>query len=251
MPHRGKSRDNQAVVKQKPIFNEHVNEIQSMINKQYTDIHNAVADLPALADGATLLCGGFGGAGVPHGLIEAVLDLNLRNLTLVSNNAGSTDIDIAILLKNGCVGKVICSFPRASASTVFEELYAAGKVELEVVPQGTLAERIRAGGAGIPAFYTATAYGTPLAEGKELREFNGRHYVMEEAIRGDVALIHAREGDRWGNLTYPMTSRNFGPVMATAADHTIAEVRQFVEAIDPENVVTPGIFVQRVVEVTV
>jgi len=222
-----------------------------MINKQYPDIHAAVADIPALKDGATLLCGGFGGAGVPHGLIQAVLELDLRNLTLVSNNAGSTDIDIALLLKQGCVGKVICSFPRASASTVFEELYAAGKVELEVVPQGTLAERIRAGGAGIPGFYTATAYGTPLAEGKEIREFNGRHYLLEEAIRGDIALIHAREGDRWGNLTYPMTSRNFGPVMATAADHTIAEVREFVSAIDPENVVTPGIFVQRVVEVSV
>lgn len=221
-----------------------------MINKQFKDIHSAVADIPVLKDGATILCGGFGGAGVPHGLIQAVLELDLRELTLVSNNAGSTDIDIALLLKQGCVGKVICSFPRASSSTVFENLYAAGKVALEVVPQGTLAERIRAGGAGIPGFYTATAYGTPLAEGKETREFNGRNYILEEAIRGDIALIHAREGDRWGNLTYPMTSRNFGPVMATAADHTIAEVRQFVDAIDPENVVTPGIFVQRVVEVS-
>ena len=222
-----------------------------MINKKYDDINAAVADVPGLKDGATILCGGFGGAGVPHDLIKAVLDLNLRDLTLVSNNAGSTDIDIAILLEAGCVSKMVCSFPRASGSTVFADLYAAGKVELEVVPQGTLAERIRAGGAGVPAFYTATAYGTPLAEGKEVREFNGRHYVMEEAIRGDVALIHAREGDRWGNLTYPMTSRNFGPVMATAADHTIAEVREFVEAIDPENVVTPGIFVQRIVEVSI
>ena len=222
-----------------------------MINKKYDDINAAVADVPGLKDGATILCGGFGGAGVPHDLIKAVLDLNLRDLTLVSNNAGSTDIDIAILLEAGCVRKMVCSFPRASGSTVFADLYAAGQVELEVVPQGTLAERIRAGGAGVPAFYTATAYGTPLAEGKEVREFNGRHYVMEEAIRGDVALIHAREGDRWGNLTYPMTSRNFGPVMATAADHTIAEVREFVEAIDPENVVTPGIFVQRIVEVSI
>ena len=221
-----------------------------MINKQFKDIYSAVADIPALKDGATILCGGFGGAGVPHGLIQAVVELDLRELTLVSNNAGSTDIDIALLLKQGCVGKVICSFPRASSSTVFENLYAAGKVELEVVPQGTLAERIRAGGAGIPGFYTATAYGTPLAEGKETREFNGRNYILEEAIRGDIALIHAREGDRWGNLTYPMTSRNFGPVMATAANHTIAEVREFVDAIDPENVVTPGIFVQRVVEVS-
>ena len=222
-----------------------------MINKKYDDINAAVADVPGLKDGATILCGGFGGAGVPHDLIKAVLDLNLRDLTLVSNNAGSTDIDIAILLEAGCVAKMVCSFPRASGSTVFADLYAAGKVELEVVPQGTLAERIRAGGAGVPAFYTATAYGTPLAEGKEVREFNGRHCVMEEAIRGDVALIHAREGDRWGNLTYPMTSRNFGPIMATAADHTVAEVREFVEAIDPENVVTPGIFVQRVVEVSI
>ena len=222
-----------------------------MINKQYNEIHSAVADVPSLKDGATILCSGFGGAGVPHGLFQAVLDLNLKDLTLVSNNAGSTDIDIAILLKAGCVRKVVCSFPRASGSKVFEELYAAGKIELELVPQGTLAERIRAGGAGIPAFFTATAYGTPLAEGKEVREFNGRQYIMEEAIRGDVALIHAREGDRWGNLTYPMTSRNFGPIMATAADHTIAEVRQFVDVIDPETVVTPGIFVQRIVEVSV
>ena len=221
-----------------------------MINKKYDDIQAAVADVPGLKDGATILCGGFGGAGVPHDLIKAVLDLNLRDLTLVSNNAGSTDIDIAILLEAGCVRKMVCSFPRASGSTVFADLYAAGKVELEVVPQGTLAERIRAGGAGIPAFYTATAYGTPLAEGKEARDFNGRHYIMEEAIRGDVALIHAREGDRWGNLTYPKTSRNFGPIMATAADHTIAEVREFVDEIDPENVVTPGIFVQRIVEVS-
>ncbi|MEM7465473.1 MAG: 3-oxoacid CoA-transferase subunit A [Pseudomonadota bacterium] len=220
-----------------------------MIDKRFKDLNEVVANLDALKDGATLLCSGFGGAGVPHGLFRAVLDLGLRDLTLVSNNAGSTDIDIAILLKAGCVRKVVCSFPRASGSKVFEELYAAGKIELELVPQGTLAERIRAGGAGIPAFFTATAYGTPLAEGKEVREFNGRQYIMEEAIRGDIALIHANEGDRWGNLTYPMTSRNFGPIMATAADHTIAEVRQFVDSIDPEVVVTPGIFVQRIVEV--
>ena len=221
-----------------------------MIDKRFPDISSTINDLPSLCDGATLLIGGFGGAGVPHDLIRAITDLGLRHLTLVSNNAGSSAIDIALLLEAGCVDKVICSFPRSANSKVFEELYAAGKVELECVPQGTLAERIRAGGAGIPGFYTATAVGTPLGEGKELREFDGRQYILERAIRGDIALIHARQGDRWGNLTYPKTSRNFGPIMATAADHTLAEVREFVDVIDPEIVVTPGIFVQRLVEVS-
>ncbi len=144
---------------------------------------------------------------------------------------------------------MVCSFPRSAGSTIFEDLYAAGKIDLEIVPQGTLADRIRAGGAGIPAFYTATAYGTPLAEGKECRDFGGRHFIMEHAIRADVALIHANKGDRWGNLTYAKTSRNFNPIMAMAASTTLAEVRTFVDRVDPEVVVTPGIFVDRMVEV--
>lgn len=220
-----------------------------MIDKRADSLAAAVGDCPDLRDGATVLIGGFGDAGVPERLIETVLDVGLRNLTLVSNNAGSGDYGLALLLKAGCVGKMICSFPRSAGSVIFEELYAAGKVDLEIVPQGTLAERIRAGGAGVPAFYTATAYGTPLAEGKETREFDGRNYVMEHAIHGDVALVHAREGDRWGNLTYAKTSRNFNPIMAMAASSTIAEVRGFVDMIDPEVIVTPGIFVDRVVRI--
>lgn len=221
----------------------------AMIDKRVASITDIVADCADLSDGATLLLGGFGGAGVPVKLIDAVRQLELRDLTLVSNNAGSSEVDLAVLLKAGCVAKIVCSFPRSSDSDVFEKLYAAGKVDLEIVPQGTLAERIRAGGAAIPAFYTATAFGTPLAEGKETRSFDGRDYVMETAIRGDVALIHAAQGDRWGNLTYPKTSRNFNPVMASAASTTLAEVRQFVDMVDPEVVVTPGIFVDRIVEI--
>ena len=220
-----------------------------MIDKRVASITDIVADCADLSDGATVLLGGFGGAGVPVKLIDAVRQLELRDLTLVSNNAGSSNIDLAVLLEAGCVAKVVCSFPRSADSVVFEQLYAAGKVDLEIVPQGTLAERIRAGGAGIPAFYTATAYGTPLAEGKETRAFDGHNYVMEKAIRGDIALIHAATGDRWGNLTYPKTSRNFNPVMASAASTTLAEVRQFVDMVDPEIVVTPGIFVDRMVEI--
>ena len=149
----------------------------------------------------------------------------------------------------GSVGKIICSFPRSSDSKIFEELYSAGKIELETVPQGTLAARIRAGGAGIPAFYTATAFGTPLADGKEMRVFNDRHYVMERAIRADIALVHAATGDRWGNLTYRSTARNFNPVMATAASTTLVEVRKLVDMVPPEEVITPGIFVDRMIEV--
>jgi 3-oxoadipate CoA-transferase alpha subunit len=220
-----------------------------MIDKRYPSLTEVVANCPDLKDGATVLVGGFGDAGVPNEIINAVRDLGLKNLTLVSNNTGSGQNGLAALLSAGCASKMLCSFPRSVGSVIFEELYESGKIELEVVPQGTLAERIRAGGAGVPAFYTATAYGTPLAEGKETREFDGRHYVMEKAIRADVALIHARTADRWGNLTYPKTSRNFGPIMATAARTTIAEVRNFVEHIDPEHVVTPGIFVNRIVEI--
>lgn len=220
-----------------------------MIDKRVSTLADMVADCPDLRDGAIVLIGGFGDAGVPEKLIETIRDLGLRNLTVVSNNAGSGDYGLATLLKAGCVGKMVCSFPRSAGSIIFEALYAAGKIELEIVPQGTLAERLRAGGAGIPAFYTATGYGTPLALGKETREFDGRHYVMERAIRADVALIHARTADRWGNLTYSKTARNFNPIMAMAAATTLAEVRRFVDNVAPEEVVTPGIFVTRMVEI--
>lgn len=220
-----------------------------MIDKRCASLADAVADCPDLRDGATLLIGGFGDAGVPERLIDTIRELGLRELTVVSNNAGSGDYGLATLLEAGCVGKMVCSFPRSAGSIVFEELYAAGKIDLEIVPQGTLAERIRAGGAGIPAFYTATGYGTPLGAGKESREFDGRHYVMERAIRADIALIHACAGDRWGNLTYAKTARNFNPIMAMAASTTLAEVRRLVDMVDPEQVVTPGIFVKRIVEV--
>lgn len=220
-----------------------------MIDKRYASAAAAVADCEDLRDGAVILIGGFGDAGVPERLIDAVRDRGLSGLTIVSNNAGSGDYGLARLLASGCAARMVCSFPRSSGSVVFEELYEAGRIELEIVPQGTLAERIRAGGAGVPAFYTATGYGTPLAEGKETREFEGRHYVMERAIRADVALIHAATGDRFGNLTYAKTSRNFNPIMATAARTTLAEVRTTVDMVDPEVVVTPGIFVDRIVEV--
>jgi len=219
-----------------------------MIDKRYRGVADALADCPDLRDGAVVLVAGFGDAGVPVVLLEAISDLGLRNLTIVSNNAGSGEEGLAKLLRSGSVSRIVCSFPRSAGSVAFEALYDAGRLDLEVVPQGTLAERIRAGGAGIPAFFTPTAYGTELAAGKEVREFEGRHYVMERAIRGDVALIHAATGDRWGNLTYAKTARNFNPVMATAASTTIAEVRRFVDEVPPETVVTPGIFVQRMVE---
>jgi 3-oxoadipate CoA-transferase alpha subunit len=220
-----------------------------MIDKRVKDMAAMVADCPDLKDGATILLGGFGDAGVAVRLVEAVRELGLRNLTVVSNGAGGGEYGLGNLIKAGCVGKMVCTFPRSSDSKIFEDLYAAGKIELETIPQGTMAERIRAGGAGIPAFYTATAYGTPLAEGKEIREFDGRHYVMERSIRADVALVHAATGDRWGNLTYSKTARNFNPVMATAASTTLVEVRRFVDMVHPEEVITPGIFVDRMVEV--
>lgn len=220
-----------------------------MIDKRYTSAAAAVADCEDLRDGAVILIGGFGDAGVPERLIDAVRERSLSDLTIVSNNAGSGDYGLARLLASGCAARMVCSFPRSSGSVVFEELYEAGRIELEIVPQGTLAERIRAGGAGVPAFYTATGYGTPLAEGKDTREFDGRHYVMERAIRADVALIHAATGDRFGNLTYAKTARNFNPIMAMAARTTLAEVRTTVDMVDPEVVVTPGIFVDRIVEV--
>jgi 3-oxoadipate CoA-transferase, alpha subunit len=220
-----------------------------MIDKRVKDMAALIADCPDLKDGAIILLGGFGDAGVAERLVEAICPLGLRNLTVVSNGAGGGDYGLGRLIKEGCVSKLVSTFPRSSDSKIFEDLYAAGEIELETVPQGTMAERIRAGGAGIPAFYTATAYGTLLAEGKETREFEGRQYVMERGIKADVALVHAAAGDRWGNLTYSKTARNFNPVMATAASTTLVEVRQFVDMIPPEEVITPGIFVDRMVEV--
>jgi 3-oxoadipate CoA-transferase, alpha subunit len=204
-----------------------------------------------IGDGATVLVGGFGMAGMPVHLIDALIDLGVGDLTIVSNNAGNGDTGLAALLAAGRVRKVVCSFPRQSDSYVFDALYRAGKIELEVVPQGNLAERMRAAGAGIGAFYCPTGVGTPLAEGKETRTIDGRDYVLEYPIRGDVALIGAHVGDRMGNLVYRKTARNFGPVMATAATVTIAQVSRIVEIgrIDPEAVVTPGIYVDRLVEV--
>ncbi|MFJ8157183.1 3-oxoacid CoA-transferase subunit A [Streptomyces sp. NPDC094468] len=202
-------------------------------------------------DGATVLVGGFGMAGMPVALIDALIRQGATGLTVVSNNAGNGDTGLAALLAAGRVRKVICSFPRQTDSWVFDGLYRAGRIELEVVPQGTLAERLRAAGAGIGAFYCPTGAGTLLAEGKEVREIDGRLHVLEYPIRGDVALIGAHRADRMGNLVYRKTARNFGPVMATAATTVVAQVREVVEtgAIDPETVVTPGIFVDRVVQV--
>jgi 3-oxoadipate CoA-transferase alpha subunit len=215
-----------------------------MIDKQKPSAQAAVA---GIADGATVLIGGFGSAGTPFALIDALLEQGARELTIVNNNAGNAERGIAALLAAGRVRKMVCSFPRQSDSHVFDALYRAGKVELELVPQGTLAERIRAAGAGIPAFYTATSHGTPLAAGKETREFAGRSYVLEHALHGDYALIQAHRADRWGNLVYRKTARNFGPLMASAARCAIAQVAELVElgALDPESVITPGIFVSR------
>ncbi|WP_369199265.1 3-oxoacid CoA-transferase subunit A [Streptomyces sp. PU-14G] len=200
-------------------------------------------------DGSTVLVGGFGLAGMPFDLIDALIRQGAGDLTIVSNNAGNGDVGLAALLKAGRVRKVICSFPRQSDSYVFDDLYRAGRVELEVVPQGTLAERMRAAGAGIGAFYSPVGVGTPLAEGKETREIDGRVHVLEFPIKGDVALISAHRADTMGNLAYRKTARNFGPVMATAATTVIAQVTEIVPAggIDPETVVTPGIFVDRLV----
>jgi 3-oxoadipate CoA-transferase alpha subunit len=214
-----------------------------------SDADEAVA---GILDSSTVLVGGFGMAGMPVTLIDALIRQGARDLTVVSNNAGNGDTGLAALLAAGRVRKVICSFPRQSDSWVFDDLYRAGKIELEVVPQGNLAERMRAAGAGIGAFFCPTGVGTPLAEGKEIREFDGRTYVLELPIRGDVALIAAHTGDRMGNLTYRKTARNFGPVMATAARRTLVEVRRVVEvgAIDPEVVVTPGIYVDTLLDLS-
>ncbi|RYF22723.1 MAG: 3-oxoacid CoA-transferase subunit A [Comamonadaceae bacterium] len=219
-----------------------------MINKIAESVAQA---LSGVQDGATVLIGGFGTAGIPGELIDGLIEHGARDLTVVNNNAGNADAGLAALLKTGRVRKIICSFPRQVDSWVFDELYRAGKLELELVPQGNLAERLRAAGAGIGAFFCPTAYGTELANGKETREINGKHYVLEYPIHGDVALIKAERGDRWGNLTYRMSARNFGPVMATAAKQTIATVHEVVElgALDPEAIVTPGIFVSQVVRI--
>ncbi|MEV5612763.1 3-oxoacid CoA-transferase subunit A [Streptomyces sp. NPDC052225] len=201
-------------------------------------------------DGSTVLVGGFGMAGMPVDLIDALIRQGATDLTVVSNNAGNGDTGLAALLAKGRVRKVICSFPRQADSWVFDELYRSGRIELEVVPQGSLAERMRAAGAGIGAFYCPTGVGTLLAEGKETREIDGRAYVLEYPIKGDVALIGAHRSDRMGNLVYRKTARNFGPVMATAATTVIAQVREIVDTgtLDPETVVTPSIFVDRVVQ---
>lgn len=220
-----------------------------MINKVVSSVREAVADI---FDGATIHIGGFGEAGSPVELIHALIDLGSKDLTIVSNNAGSGNVGLAALIENRQVRKIICSFPRTAISVVFPELYRRGEIELELVPQGTLAERIRAGGAGIPAFYTPASVNTPLAEGKETRVFNGKTYVLEHALKADFALVKCHAADKYGNLVYNKTARNFGPVMCTAAETTIVQARRIVEVgqIDPECVITPGIFVKRVVEVS-
>ena len=217
-----------------------------MVDKIVPDIAQAVA---GIFDGATVMIGGFGNAGMPSALIDALIAQGAGDLTIVNNNAGNGDTGLAALLAAGRVKKIICSFPRQVDSHVFDRLYRAGEVELELTPQGNLAERIRAAGAGIGGFFSPTGYGTLLAEGKETRVINGRHYVLESPIHADFALIKALKGDRWGNLVYRKAARNFGPIMAMAAKCTIAQVDEVVPLgeLDPEVIVTPGIFVQRVV----
>ena len=219
-----------------------------MIDKVVASVEAALADVP---DGATVMIGGFGSAGLPAELIDGLIAQGAKDLVIVNNNAGNGDTGLAALLAAGRVRKIVCSFPRQTDSWHFDRLYRAGKIELELVPQGNLAERIRAAGAGIGAFYTPTGFGTRLAEGKETRRIDGREYVFESPIHADFALVKALRGDRWGNLVYRKAARNFGPVMATAAKCTIAQVDRIVElgALDPEVIVTPGIFVERLVAV--
>lgn len=219
-----------------------------MIDKRFASPEAAVADVK---DGSTVMIGGFGVAGLPSELIDALIARGARDLTVVNNNAGNGYTGLAALLQAGLVRKMICSFPRQVDSYVFDELYRSGRIELELVPQGNLAERIRAAGAGIGAFFTPTGYGTMLAKDKECRKINGRDYVLEYPIHADVSLIKARAVDRWGNLLYRKTGRNFGPLMATAARCTIVQVEEIVELgeLDPESIVTPGIFVHRIVQV--
>ncbi len=219
-----------------------------MVNKIVGTVEEAVGAVP---DGATVMISGFGGAGQPAELIDALIAQGAKDLTIVNNNAGNGEVGLAALLKARRVRKIVCSFPRQVDSQVFDGLYRAGQIELELVPQGNLAERIRAAGAGIGAFFTPTGYATQLAEGKETRIINGRGYVLEYPIHADFALVKADRGDRWGNLVYRKTARNFGPIMASAAKCTVVQVREIVELgqLDPEAVVTPGIFVHRVVQV--
>jgi 3-oxoadipate CoA-transferase, alpha subunit len=219
-----------------------------MIDKIASSIAQALADTQ---DGATVMIGGFGTAGIPNELIDGLIAQGAKDLTIVNNNAGNGDEGLAALLKAGRVRKIICSYPRQADSYVFDALYRSGKVALELVPQGNLAERIRAAGAGIGAFFTPTGYGTELAKGKEAREINGKHYVLEMPIHADLALIKAERGDRWGNLTYRKAARNFGPVMAMAAKKTVATVHEIVElgALDPEHIITPGLFVHQIVRI--
>lgn len=218
------------------------------MDKRIATVADAVADIP---DGATVMIGGFGGSGAPIELIHALIDAGPKNLTVINNNAGNGHVGLAALIEQRRVAKLICSFPRSADPKVFTDLYLAGGIELEVVPQGTLAERMRAGGAGIPAFYTPTSYGTDLADGKPTAEFDGRMYVQERWLKADYALIKAEAGDPMGNLTYRMAARNFNPVMAMAAKRTIAQVSSLVETgdLNPEAIITPGIFVSGVVEV--
>lgn len=224
-----------------------------MINKIASSIAQS---LSGIRDGSTVLIGGFGTAGIPNELIEGLIEQGARDLTIVNNNAGNGDTGLAGLLKSGRVRKIICSFPRQTDSHVFDELYRSGRIELELVPQGNLAERLRAAGAGIGAFFTPTGFGTELARHadgspKETRRIDGKDFVLEYPIHGDVALIKAEAGDRWGNLTYRKAARNFGPVMAMAAQRTIASVHEVVELgrLDPESIVTPGIFVSSIVRI--
>lgn len=219
-----------------------------MLDKTLASIAEA---LDGITDGSTVMIGGFGLAGQPQELIHGLLEQGCKDLVIVSNNAGNGDTGLAALLKAGRVRKVVCSFPRQTDSWVFDGLYRAGKIELELVPQGNLAERIRAGGAGIPAFYSPTGYGTVLAEGIEVREFEGTHAILQRAIVADVALVSAYRSDTWGNLVYRKTSRNFGPIMVTAARTSVVQVREVVPVgqLDPEAIVTPGIYVDRIVEV--
>ncbi|HVQ60576.1 MAG TPA: 3-oxoacid CoA-transferase subunit A [Burkholderiales bacterium] len=219
-----------------------------MIDKISPSIDAALADV---RDGATILVGGFGGSGVPEELVDALIAQGAKDLTIVNNNAGNGEVGIAALFKAGRIRKLVCSYPRQVDSHHFQEAYRAGKVELEIVPQGTLSERMRAAGAGIGAFYTPTGYGTDLAKGKETRVIDGKGQVLEYPLHGDVALVKAERGDRWGNLVYRKSARNYGPTMASAAKVTVAQVYEIVElgGLDPESIVTPGIFVTRVVKV--
>jgi 3-oxoadipate CoA-transferase, alpha subunit len=219
-----------------------------MIDKIASSVAQAIGSVP---DGATVLIGGFGTAGIPNELIDGLIEQGAKDLTVVNNNAGNGEVGLVALLKTGRVRKIVCSFPRQTDSQIFDALYRGGKIELELVPQGNLAERLRAAGAGIGAFFCPTGYGTELAKGKETREIDGRQYVLEYPIHGDLALIKAERGDRWGNLVYRKAARNFGPVMAMAARRTVASVHEIAALgeLDPESIATPGLFVSRIVRI--